>query len=249
MLRTYRTKMRALLLLAGGLAVIAVVWQANARVTGGTTGGGDVYTHAENPAACIAQARAFTDYPLVFAGPSVLGYPLTGCAHMMTKTRHDERGRVSHPGGDSWSFGYGTCTTPEGRESCGIPITIVIDPCALTVDGRTIPKGAQPVRSMVVRGTQADIYGDGVLAFEQSPQTITIYAPPNVYLGQGVDVYAAERAANAVAIADALIAANEPASALSRGAPLTAAFAAATDALCAGSAAAFPVAGGSVTAP
>ena len=74
-------------------------------------------------------------------------------------------------------FVYGTCTTPEGKESCPVPIAIRIDPCALTVDGQTIPKGSQPVRSMTVRGTKADISRDGVLHFEQSPQIITIYAP------------------------------------------------------------------------
>src|SRR5947207_3143507 len=106
--QTYRMMILALLLLAGAFAVSAVVWQARTSTTGGTTGGGDVYTHAEDPAACIDQASAFANYPLVFAGPSVLGYPLVHCDHMMTKPRHDERGRVSHPGGDSWSFGYGS---------------------------------------------------------------------------------------------------------------------------------------------
>jgi hypothetical protein len=213
--RTRRYEILALLLLAGGLAVSVIVWQVNARTTGGTTGGGDVYTHAENAAACIEQASAFTDYPLVFAGPSVLGYPLVHCNHMMTKTRRAPDGRVSHPGGDSWGFAYGTCTTPEGRESCGVPISIIIDPCALIVEGQIIPKGAPPLRSMAVRGAQADISGDGVLSFEQSPQIISIYPPEGP---------TAERVANAVAIAEALVPANASASALSRGAPLTTAF-------------------------
>jgi hypothetical protein len=226
MVRTHRTKILALLLLAGGLAAGAVVWRANARTITGTTGGGDVYTHGKDAATCAAQANAFTDYPLVFAGDSVLGYPLTGCDHMMTKTRRAPDGRVSHPGGDAWSFGYGDCTIPEGKESCGIPITISIDPCALLVDGRIIPKGAQPVRSMVVRGAQANIYDDGILDLEQSPQIITIYAP-----GGSSD----ERVANAVAIANALVPANGLAEALSHGAPLTAAFAQRTDILCANS--------------
>jgi len=121
MLRTHRTKILALLLLAGGLTAGALVWQTNTRTTTGTTGGGDVYTHAEDAATCAAQARAFSDYPLVWAGPSVLGYPLVHCDHAMTKTRRDEQGRISHPGGDSWGFAYGHCETPEGRESCAPP--------------------------------------------------------------------------------------------------------------------------------
>jgi hypothetical protein len=228
-------KILALLLLAGGLTAGALVWQTNTRTTSGTTGGGDVDTHATDAATCAAQAHAFNDYPLVWAGPSVLGYPLTWCAHTMTKTRRDEQGRVSHPGGDSWGFGYGTCETPEGKESCPIPITIDIDPCALLVDGRIIPKGGQTVHNMIVRGAQANIYDDGVLTLEQSPQIISIYAPPKSYHGQGMDVYAAERVANAVTIANALVPANGLAEALSHGAPLTAAFAQRTDILCASS--------------
>jgi hypothetical protein len=224
MLWTHRTKILALLLLAGGLTAGALVWQANTRTTSGTTGGGDVDTHGKDAATCAAQARIFSDYPLVWAGDSVLGYPLTWCDHMMTKTRRTPDGSVSHPGGDSWGFGYGTCTAPEGKESCGIPISIIIDPCARLVDGRIIPEG-QPVRSMTVRGAQANVWDHGI-SFEQSPQDITIYAT-----GASSD----EQVANAVAVAEALVPANGLAEALSHGAPLTAAFAQRTDILCASS--------------
>jgi hypothetical protein len=213
-----------LLLMAGGLAVGVVVWQAATSTTSGTIGGGNVFTSANNVADCSAQARAFADYPVVWAGPSVLGYPLVHCDHSMTKTRYDEQGRVSSPGDDSWAFAYGTCTPAKGRENCPVPITIITDPCALTIDGRIIPKASQPVRSITVRGAKADISGFGVLTFEQEPQMIQIYAPE----GGTPD----ERAANAVLIAEALIPANALADALSRGAPLTTAFAAAPDTLC-----------------
>jgi hypothetical protein len=206
-----RRAVLALLLLAGGLAAGAVIWQAATRTTSTTNdtiGGGDVFTEAKGADACAALASAFTDYPLVWPGPSVLGYPLVDCAHMMTKTRHDEQGRVSHPGGDAFHFGYGTCVTPPGRESCPLPISIVIDPCALTVDGRIIPKGGPPLRSMTVRGAQADV-GDHGISFEQSPQIISIYVELAPY-------DAAQRAntiANAVLVANALVPANAPASA------------------------------------
>jgi len=226
MLRIHRRKILALLLLAGGLAAGAAVWQANTRATTGTTGGGDVYTHAKDAATCAAQANAFTDYPLVFAGPSVLGYPLTWCDHMMTKTRRTPDGLVSHPGGDAWHFVYGTCTIPEGRENCGAPITIIIDPCAFLVDGRIIPWPGRPTRSMTVRGAQA-LIGEHGISFEYSPQIISI----------GVaDGSPGEITANAVAVASALIPANGLAEALSHGAPLTAAFAQRADIVCAGSA-------------
>jgi hypothetical protein len=198
MFRTHRTKILALLLLAGGLAAGVVVWQTNTRTTSttsGTTGGGDVDTHATDAATCAAQASAFNDYPLVWAGPSVLGSPLTGCDHMMTKTRRAPDGRVSHPGGDAWVFSYGDCTIPAGRESCGIPIYIRIDPCARMVDGRVIPWPGRPTRSMAVRGAEALIEEDGIV-FEQSPQVITIGAPGGS---------PGERVANAVTIANALV--------------------------------------------
>ena len=245
MLRTYRTKMLGmlvlLLVLAGGLAVSLAVWPASTRTTTGTTGGGDVYTDAEDAETCIAQARAFTDYPLVFAGPSVLGYPLTWCSHAMTKTRRDEQGRVWHPGGDSWAFSYGDCTIPKGRESCADPISIVINPCARLVDGRIIPEGGQPVRRMIVRGADADVWDHGI-SFEQSPQSIEIYA-------SGSSPNTAEQVANAVAVAEALIPANGLAVALSQGAPLTAAFAQQADILCASSSGAITPIAGVTTAP
>jgi hypothetical protein len=232
-----------LLLLAGGLAVSLAVWPASTRTTTGTTGGGDVYTHAKDAEGCIAQARAFNDYPLVFAGPSVLGYPLTSCSHTMSKTRRLPDGRVWHPGDDFWSFGYGDCTIPEGRESCAIPITIRIDPCARMVDGRIIPEGGQPLRGMIVRGTHADVWDNGI-SFEQSPQSITIDAS-----GTATNAHTDEQVANAVAVANALVPANGLAEALSQDAPLTAAFAQQADALCESSSGALTPRAGLTTTP
>ena len=227
MLRTHRTKILALLLLAGGLAAGALVWQTNTRTTTGTTGGGDVDTHATDAATCAAQARAFNDYPLVWAGDSVLGYPLTFCGHMMTKTRRTPDGSVSHPGGDVWVFTYGTCTPSEGHDSCAAPIAINIDPCARLVDGRIIPWPGRPTRGVAVRGAEALIEDHGI-SFEHSPQMITIYVM--------TDGSPDEITANAVAVANALVPANGLAEALSHGAPLTAAFAQRADIVCAGSA-------------
>ena len=245
MLRTHRTKilgmLALLLLLAGGLAVSLAVWPASTRTTSGTTGGGDVYTDANDAETCAAQARAFSDYPLVWAGPSVLGYPLTGCYHMMTKTRRAPDGRVSHPGGDAWTFMYGDCTIPEGRENCHVPITITIDPCARLVDGRIIPHGGQPLRSMIVRGAHVDV-GDHGISFEQSPQIISIDAA-------GSSPNTDEQAAYAVAVANALVPANGLAEALSQDAPLTAAFAQNADAFCVSSSGALTPRAGLTTTP
>jgi hypothetical protein len=237
--------MLALLLLAGGLALGAIVWQTSSRTAGGSASGN------HDAAACVAEARAFTGYPLLFAGNSVLGYPLLGCQHSRTETRFvdetraagpggDDYGyatctipegrencpvpgaRIAHPGGDAYHFVYGTCTIPEGRESCAPPIGITIDPCALSINGRLIPAGPPdpsiPVRSMTVRGAQADVNEYGI-SFKQSPKIISIGAP-----GGSVD----ERTANAVAIAEALIPANALAAALPPDALLTAALGAMT---------------------
>ncbi len=236
--RTYRKKLLALLLLAGGVAAGALIWQATTRTTHTTTGaigGGNVFTSAKNVADCTRQASAFADYPLVWAGPSVLGYPLVYCSHSMTKTRYDDQGRYLSPGGDSWTFAYGTCVTPPGKESCPLPIAISINPCALTIDGRTIPRGSRALRGLTVRGADADINQNGTLTFERAPQIISIsteIAPYDPTSGQGVEAFVAEKAANAVKIAEALIPANALAGALSRGAPLTTAFAASPDTLC-----------------
>lgn len=189
-----------LLLIVCALVGGAIVWRTSA--TGSQTQPSrkpaTVFTSATDSVTCVEQARVFTDYPLVFAGPSVLGYPLTSCQHMRTETLYAPDGRVSHPGGDSWSFVYGTCTIPEGRENCTPPIGIGIDPCALIVDGRTIPKASQPTRGITVRGVRADVVAYGI-SFEQAPQVISISAP-----GSSPD----ERAANAALVADALIPAN-----------------------------------------
>lgn len=225
MLQTHRAKILVLLLLAGGLAAGAVAWRANTRTTTGTTGGGDVFTDANKATDCMEQASAFADYPLVFAGPSVLGYPLTYCDHAMTKTRRTPDGQVSHPGGDSWGFQYGSCTVPDGRESCAPPISIIIDPCARLLDGRIIPWPGRPTRSLVVRGAEA-LIGEHDIIFEQSPQQITIYAS-----GSSPDT--AEQVANAVKVAEALIPANGLADGLSKGASLTAMFLQNADAFCA----------------
>ncbi len=213
-----------LLLLAGGLAAGVVIWRGasgTTNTTSGTAGGGDVYTSANSAADCRAQASAFTDYPLVWAGPSVLGYALVNCAHMMTKTRHDGQGRVSHPGGDAWHFSYGTCVTPPGRESCPVPISIVIDPCAGVIDGVIIP-GTLHAPTTTVRGAPASISLSGVLSFEQSSRQITIYtetAPYEPATGQGVEAFVAEKAATAIRVAEALMPANGLASAAGAAAP------------------------------
>jgi len=232
-------------ILAGIVVVGVIAWKTHAleldpvRHAGGTTGGGDAYTHAEDAAACIEQMQAFTDYPLLFAGSSVLGYPLTGCQHMRTETLYgcpgaaapsrsrcvpwpdDGSPHIAHPGGDAWSIGYGTCTIPEGRESCGIPISIRIDPCARVVDGRVIERAYTVVRGTAVRGVQPLIGTDGGLEFELPPYgSLSISAPQ----GGSAD----ERATNAVTIAGALIPANVAASPLSPGAPLTATLSAIT---------------------
>lgn len=222
--------MRTLLLLflAGGFAlgVIGIIaWRTGtfdlepSRHAGGTTGVGDVYTHADNAAACIEQARTFTDYPLLFAGPSVLGYPLLDCQHMRTVTRYDEQGRAWSAGQDVWHFSYGTCTIPEGRENCPGPIGITINPCAGIAGGRVIPRASTLLRNVRVRGAQADVVEVGALNFEQSSHSSILIGAP---FG-GSD---AERDANAAAIAEALVPANALASALPPDALLTAALAA-----------------------
>ena len=185
--------------------------------------GGDVYVSSRDAKVCGAQAAAFTDYPLVWAGPSVLGYPLVHCDHTLTKTRYAPDGRISHPGGDAWHFVYGDCTIAEGHDSCVNPIGVTIDPCSDNVDGHAIPKASQPLRSLNVRGARADVYADGILSFEQTPQQITIIASE----GSGD-----ARSKLAAAVAEALVPANDAAYGLLRGAPLTTAFAASPDTIC-----------------
>lgn len=157
--------------------------------------------------ACVKQAAAFGEYPLVFAGKSVLGYPLGSCQDMKTDRVTDELGRIAREASNQYSFGYGDCTIPPGRDSCAIPVTIVVDPpCGLTLDQRVIKE------TVAVRGASALVKPDGSMRVETPTYKVSVFAPGNTF---------EERKANATAIMEALVPANAPATRLRAGAPLT----------------------------
>lgn len=192
--------------LTGALTAGAVVWRVPGRHSGGTP------ALTSRALACIEEAKAFTGYPLLFAGENVLGYPLTSCQHTRTDTWNNGQGLITHDGGDSFGFAYGDCTIPEGRENCPIPITInIVLRCGPVIPAASLPKST--ARS--VRGVTAGIDPDG--------RGLGMFLSATTGLGISVSRNAAGvLAADPIAIADALVPANPLAAPLTPGGPLTA---------------------------
>ncbi len=170
--------------------------------------GQHVEADLDKAAACKQDATAFVDYPLVFAGDTALGYPLSTCQHNKTAAQYDDRGQLFHAATDFFSFDYGSCEIAAGRESCAVPVTIIIDPpCGqLGVDASFAKETA------AVRGIEALVDEEGTTWFNTPSYKIAVYPPGNTYV---------ERKQNALAIITDLIPANVPAAGLLKTSPLT----------------------------
>lgn len=156
---------------------------------------------------CEEQMREFADYPLLYAGPEVLGYPLMGCRHNKTEDRFAPDGTRYHEATDSFTFVYGNCDIPPGGSSCPIPVSIIVYPPCHS----SLASGAAKERTLV-RGAEALVKSDGSLRIEAPTHKLTIYGP-----GASVE----ESKENAVRIGEALVSANALADSLTRGAGLS----------------------------
>ncbi len=189
--------------IASGLAVGALgLYFGLAIITGD---GAEADLDSAN--ACEQQAREFADYPLLYAGSEVLGYELVGCRHNKTEDRFAPDGTRYHNATDSFTFVYGSCVIPSGGSSCPIPVSIIMYPACHS----SLAAGAAKDTALV-RGAQALVKSDGSLRIEAPSHKLTLYAPGNS---------SGARTANAIRVAEALVPANAPADALSRGAPLS----------------------------
>lgn len=202
--KSWRRLACLIVLLAVG--VTAGMWIRNRIIE--PTAGQHAEADLDKAVQCRQDATTFSDYPLLFAGDSVLGFPLVDCQHSKTAAQYDEQGRLFHSATDSYAFAYGTCEIPAGRESCAVPVTIIIDPpCSeFTVDSSFAKE------KTTVRGAEAMVDESGTTWFATPSYKISVYPPGGTY---------AEKKANAAAIVEGLVPANAAASALTASAPLT----------------------------
>lgn len=191
----------------GGLAAGALAMYLGFSIWMGSRAEADI----DPVTACEEQMRQFTDYPLLYAGPEALGYPLAGCRHNKTEDRFAPDGTRSHVATDSFTLIYGSCDIPAGRSSCPIPVSIIMyPPCHSSLDAGAAKE------TTLVRGAMALVKSDGSLRIEAQSHKLTLYAP-------GASIQ--ERKENATRIAEALIPANALAAPLTRNEPLSKALA------------------------
>lgn len=116
---------------------------------------------------CVQLAKEFTDYPLLFAGAEVEGFPLTGCERVLSPGFAP----AGIPPGDSFVFRYGTCT-PSPEAGCPAPVQLTIDPpCGPTlVDEMKKEK-------VKIRGADAGVLVDGSIRIETKSYKLTVYGP------------------------------------------------------------------------
>lgn len=185
--------------LAAGVAVSYVIM----LVTRGSEAEADV----DAALTCAQRADTFTDYPLLYAGSEILGQPLRDCWRNRTQGRFAPDGTKFAGAADLFTFAYGSCTIPEGVESCPIPVAIVISPaCASTIFPGVVRE------KIMVRGMEAFVKNDGSIRIETPTYKLTVYGP-------GLDFN--ERRDSAIRIAESLLPANALASGLTREAPLS----------------------------
>lgn len=155
--------------------------------------------------ACLELARSFTNYPILYAGEEVVGQPLQGCVYSKTEAQADEQGRVYHLATDAFFFAYGTCDASPDH-GCASPVNIVTQPACTT--GASGPAG----KTELVRGASGVVSAAGNLWLPLDGISVSVLAFGN----EG-----AEREANSLAIAGALVPANDLASPLQGGASLS----------------------------
>jgi len=167
--------------------------------------GGDAEAGVDKVTACLQLAAGFDEYPLLFAGDEVLGHRLTNCDHAKKEASFQPDGSPYHPATNSFTFAYGFCAIEQGQNSCRVPVTLIVYPSCAS-EYAAVDSGVE------IRGAAAFIEDSGNIRIVQPTHMLTVSAPGSIV---------AERSANAAAIVEALVPANDLARALTPGAPLT----------------------------
>lgn len=137
------------------LAAASLVAAAALGVGSGSGPGGDI---------TLAQARAFDEFPLVWAGESVAGLPLTAVLR-----RNDEAARYI-------SFVYGDCT-PASDGGCAPPVEVQVWPASARGLGSFGSVAGAPVLEPTrVRGVAAGFVGESQLELYGSRSTVVVFS-------------------------------------------------------------------------
>ncbi len=151
------------LLAAIGLALAGCgAVQEDVREAGGDAG-------APRGGITLAEARAFSEFPLVYAGESVLGYPLGAILRREDTVRYV-------------SFIYGDCEPAALEGGCAPPIEIQVWPSGarnLGSYGETAPRsawGSPALEPTTVRGLPAAYVGDDQLELYAGTSTVVVFS-------------------------------------------------------------------------
>lgn len=157
---------RVLVLAAVGLALAGcgAAREGDAREAGRDTGAprGDI---------TLAEARAFNDFPLVYAGERVVGYPLVAILRREDTVRYV-------------SFIYGDCAPAAIEGGCTPPIEIQVWPSAVrnlgsyaaTGSHAETARGSPVLEPTTVRGLPAAYVGDDQLELYADASTVVVFA-------------------------------------------------------------------------
>jgi hypothetical protein len=138
-----------LLLAAASLVAAGALW-----VGSGSGPGGNI---------TLAQARAFDEFPLVWAGESVAGLPLTAVLR-----RNDEARYVS--------FVYGDCT-PTSDGGCSPPVEVQVWPAsARGLGSYGSGAGAPVLEPTSARGVAAGFVGEAQLELYGKRSTVVVFS-------------------------------------------------------------------------
>jgi hypothetical protein len=145
---------------------VAVVFGGMLLTGCGAAAGADAERTAHG-SITLAQARSLNDYPLVYAGERVAGYPLAAVLH------RDDTARYV-------SFVYGDCEPAELEGGCAPPVEIQVWPAAARRPGFYVPYpaglGSPAPDPTTIRGLPAAFVGDGQLELYAEQATVVVFS-------------------------------------------------------------------------
>jgi hypothetical protein len=138
-----------------GITVALTVMAAVAAVVG-HSGGPPMYTVHLKGNSSLAEAKAFSRYPLYYPGLEIAGYSLAAVDRQVGPGAAPDEGGV-----DRVSFAYGSCQIRADLDggSCTAPLELQIWPACLR-NPSAYPR-LSPQESLVIRGAPAYFYENG----------------------------------------------------------------------------------------